>query len=85
MRLNHIHLELRRNYPRTWNAVVLAGRWLICKPFGHRWSHFEAVKFGDFGNSRMCKVCRISHAQHRGVDSYHETHRPGGWTPIAKP
>lgn len=85
MRLNHIHLALHGDYPRTWNVIVLAGRLLICKPFGHRWSRFSPVKYGDFGDSRMCKVCRISHGKHRGVDTYHETHRPGGWTPITKP
>lgn len=85
MRLNHIHNAFRYEYPRIWNVIVLAGRVLICKAIGHRWSRFEAVKYGDFGNSRTCKVCRISHGQHRGVDTYHETHRRGGWTEIKKP
>lgn len=85
MRLNHIHLDLHCNYPRTWNAIVLAGRWLICKPFGHRWTGFSPVKYGDFGDSRMCRVCRISHSQHRGIDTYHETHQRGGWTKITNP
>ncbi|WP_145132456.1 MULTISPECIES: hypothetical protein [unclassified Pseudomonas] len=85
MRLNHIHNDLRLNYPRTWNVIIQVGRALICKPFGHRWSRFEVVKYGDFGDSRTCRVCRISHGQHRGVDTYHETHRRGGWNKIAKP
>jgi hypothetical protein len=85
MRLNHIHNDLYLNHPLLWNTVVMTGRRLICKPFGHRWSAFTAVKYGDFGDSRMCKVCRISHGQHRGIDTYHETHRRGGWTEITKP
>lgn len=84
MRLNHIHNDLYSNHPRLWNAIVMAGRALICKPFGHRWTRFEAVKYGDYGNCRTCKICRISHGQYRGIDTYHETHRPGGWTKIEK-
>ena len=85
MRLNHIHNDLHSNHPKLWNAIVMTGRRLICRPFGHRWSRFSAVKYGDFGDSRICKICRISHGKHRGIDTYHETHRNGAWAKIAKP
>lgn len=85
MRLNHIHNDLHYKHSKIWNAVVMTARTLICKPFDHHWTKFTAVKYGDFGSSRICKVCRISHGHHRGIDTYHETHRQDGWNKIDKP
>ncbi|AIG01660.1 Uncharacterised protein [Pseudomonas fluorescens] len=36
MRLNHIHNDLHSNHPKPCNAIVMAGRPLIYKPFGYR-------------------------------------------------
>ncbi len=55
MRLNHIHNDLHSHHTKLWNVIVMSARALICKPFGHRWTRFEAVKYGDFGSSRICK------------------------------
>ncbi|MCS3467147.1 hypothetical protein M2401_000868 [Pseudomonas sp. JUb42] len=85
MRLNHIHNHLRMKHPKVWVVIIATARTLLCRPFGHRWNNFEHVKYGDFGVSRSCKVCRLCHRSQDGADTYHDTHRPGGWVKVDKP
>lgn len=62
------------DYPRTHTFFRLGLRLLICNTIGHRWTNWEMVKYGDFGNSRKCKACLINETKHRGHHSYCETH-----------
>lgn len=71
-------------YPRTHAFVRLAGRLIICNTIGHRWTSWEAVKYGDFGNCRSCKVCLINETKHRGVSDFCETHNRT-WRRIVNP
>lgn len=71
-------------YPKTHAFFRLTARLLICNTIGHRWTGWEAVKYGDFGNSRKCKACLINETKRAGASSYCETHTRS-WRSIANP
>lgn len=83
MRLNHLNLAAMK-WPRCYNAGIQLIRFVLCNRFGHRWGRWSHVKYGNFGESRTCKACRIHHSKNeKGVHAYFDTHRPGGWKKIA--
>lgn len=84
MRLNHLNHELRAKWPRIYNAYIQTVRFAVCRIFGHRWTSWEHVKYGDFGVSRTCRACQMHHGEHRGENTFHETHRRGGWVKLNK-
>ena len=86
MRLNHIRLQLDGHH-RTWAFIILSARLLICNTIGHRWSKWSVIKYGNFGDSRTCKVCLMNHTKdEKGVTSYTETHdKRTGWQKVNSP
>lgn len=83
MRINHINLSLKGRYPRLYNAAIQALRHTVCRLYGHAWSEWETVKYGNFGRSRGCKVCLMNHNRKSGEDSFCDTHRGGGWVRLS--
>lgn len=75
---------LQSEYPRTCTFFRLTARLLICNTIGHRWTSWEAVKYGNFGNSRKCKACLVSETKQDGVSRYCETHTRT-WRKIVNP
>lgn len=84
MRMNHVRLALEFDHKATWNFLIMAARLLICKPFGHRWSDWENVKYGDFGEGRTCKRCQCQHRKEKGVETFYDGHF-SGWDKIRHP
>lgn len=75
---------IQSEYPTTHSFFRLAGRLVICNTIGHRWTRWEAVKYGDFGNSRKCKVCLVNETKQNGESRYCETHTRT-WRKIVNP
>lgn len=81
---NSLGHYFQSEYPRTHATFRLAARLLICNTMGHRWSRWEAVKYGDFGNSRRCKACMVHENDEKGVHTFCETHNRT-WRGIVNP
>lgn len=73
-----------REYLTSHAFVRLAARLLICNTVGHRWNNWEAVKYGNFGSSRMCKACLVHQNNLNGVYRFSETHG-SEWKGIVDP
>lgn len=71
-------------YPRTHAFIRLAVRLIVCNTIGHRWTNWEMVKYGDFGDSRHCKGCMMHESKEKGVSSFYETHNRT-WRKISNP
>jgi len=81
---NSLAGAIKSEYPLTHSFARLAGRLLICNTLGHRWTNWEAIKYGSFGNSRKCKICLINETQEQGESRYCETHTRT-WRRITNP
>lgn len=86
MRLNHVRLQLDGHHS-TWAFIILSARLFVCNTVGHRWTKWEQIKFGNFGDSRSCKVCLINHSKdEKGRIRYTETHdKRVGWQEVNSP
>lgn len=76
--------EFGTEYPRTHAFLRLAARLFICNTIGHRWTRWEMIKYGNFGDSRTCKACMIHETKEKGVHTFCETHGRS-WRGIANP
>lgn len=81
---NSLGHAVKSDYPLTNTFFRLAGRLVVCNTIGHRWTRWEAVKYGDFGNSRKCKVCLVNETKQAGESRYCETHSRT-WRKIVNP
>lgn len=81
---NSLGHAIQSDYPRTHSFFRLAGRLVICNTIGHHWTRWEAVKYGDFGNSRKCKICLVNETNQAGESRYCETHTRT-WRKIVNP
>lgn len=72
------------DYPRTHAAYRLALRLIVCNTVGHRWTNWEMVKYGDFGDSRHCKACMVHENKEKGSHTFYETHNRT-WKGIVNP
>ncbi len=84
VRKNHLYHSSVEQIPTFLNMGIQAVRLFYCNILGHKWGDFENVKYGDFGQERVCNACRLHEVEHNGESSFHETHHRNGWKTITQ-